>query len=115
MALEPVSALIDTAVPCGLILNELISNVFKHAFPDEKRGFLEITLRQPENEFIEISVSDNGIGVPEGFDFFRQKSLGLQLIVSIAKQQLNGTVDFGSGSGVKCRIAFRNLKNKGRV
>lgn len=113
--LEPVSVLIDIAVPCGLILNELISNVFKHAFPGDSTGYLEIKLKQAGNDCIEISVKDNGQGVPEDFDFFRQKSLGLQLIVSIVQQQLNGTVDFTSAGGIKCVIAFKNIKHKGEL
>jgi len=115
MVLEPVSVLIDKAVPCGLIMNELISNVFKHAFPGEMKGQLEIKLCNKADGYIEISVSDDGKGVPDGFDFFRQKSLGLQLIISIAQQQLNGSVDFRSSGGVKCTIVFQNIKNEGKV
>jgi PAS domain S-box-containing protein len=115
MDLKPVPVLIDKAVPCGLIMNELISNVFKHAFPGEREGLLTINLCLKDEGQVEIIVCDNGRGVPDGFDFYSQKSLGLQLIVSITQQQLNGTVDFISEEGVKCMISFINTKNEGTV
>lgn len=104
--LEPVSVRIDTAIPCGLILNELISNVFKHAFPNGMNGKLTVNLERQADGEIKIDVSDNGIGVKDRFDYYRQQSLGLKLIISITEEQLNGSVEFSSDAGMKCVIRF---------
>ncbi len=100
--IEPVVLDIDTAIPCGLIVNELVSNSLKYAFPFGHRGELSIELHSvSENEFILI-VSDTGIGLPKDLDFQNTKSLGLQLVNSLT-QQLNGTIslkrDCPPGSG----------------
>jgi two-component sensor histidine kinase len=60
--------LIDTAIPCGLILNELISNALKYAFPGGRKGEIRLELRKLEGGEIRLRVSDDGVGLPEGFD-----------------------------------------------
>jgi PAS domain S-box-containing protein len=74
---EPVSVLIDTAIPCGLILSELISNTLKHAFPGDRAGRLSIQLHQAEDEAITLRVADNGVGVTEDFDMRKQDTRGV--------------------------------------
>ena len=73
---------IDTAIPCGLIINELITNSLKHAFPNLTNGQINIKLTQNDDKFILI-ITDNGIGFPEMLDFRNTESLGLQLINSL--------------------------------
>jgi two-component system, sensor histidine kinase PdtaS len=88
---EPVRLPIDTAVPCGLVVNELITNAVKHAFRDRDRGEINIALARRGGDEIVLSVSDNGIGLPDTFDPERTETLGLRL-VSLLAGQLDGTV-----------------------
>ena len=111
----PVFVLIDTAIPCGLTLNELMSNIFKHAFPDDRNGEIRIQLTEDDQGLITLQVSDNGVGVPPGFDFRAQDSLGLQSLVMIAEHQLQGTVTFTGDDGVTCRIQFTDTSYHARV
>jgi two-component sensor histidine kinase len=79
MELDEIAFDVDTAVPCGLILNELLTNALKYAFPDGRSGNIHITLRAAA-ELVTLSVRDTGIGFPEGVDFRNTGSLGLQLV-----------------------------------
>jgi two-component system, sensor histidine kinase PdtaS len=80
-----VSLPIHAAIPCGLIVNELISNALKHAFPGHRHGEIRIGLVSRENQ-VELSVSDNGAGVPEGLELANATTLGLQLVTLLADQ-----------------------------
>ncbi len=113
--IEPVSVLIDTAIPCGLLLNELMSNAFKHAFPNDRSGEIHIRLTIDDHENIAFHVSDDGIGVPQGFDFYAQETLGLQSIIMIATHQLQGAISFAADEGVTCRIEFADTSYQARV
>ena len=90
--LESVFVSIDTAILCGLLLNELVSNCLKHAFPDGKTGEIRLALRVIKTGEIELRVGDNGVGLPKRFDSKRGGLLGLQLVRSIKESQLKGTV-----------------------
>ncbi len=70
-----ISVSIDTATPCGLIINELMSNSLEHAFPGDRRGEISLVLHQSEKGEIDMRFSDNGIGLPTGFDFKNKRSL----------------------------------------
>lgn len=105
--LEPIQVSMDIAIPFGMILNELMSNAMKHAFPDERSGEIRLRL-QKDQDFIELGYADNGVGVPVGFDFRKQQSLGMQTIISLAERQLGGTVTFRSQPGVAWTIRFPN-------
>jgi two-component sensor histidine kinase len=100
---------IDLAVPCGLIINELVSNAIKHAFPisRKKEGRIQITLRHLEKRRIELIVQDNGTGMPEGLDFNKTESLGLKLVSILVKDQLDGTIRLDRKRGTKFRIVFQ--------
>jgi PAS domain S-box-containing protein len=113
--LEDVPVLIDTAIPCGLLINELISNAFKHAFPENRSGKITISLRQSPEKDISIKVSDNGIGVPEGFDFREQESLGVQTILALAEHQLQGKVTFINLGGISCLVEFKDAIYEARI
>ena len=82
---------IDAAIPCGLIVNELISNALKHAFPDGRKGTICISFTQDDDNHATLSVADDGIGIPEGFSFERSDTLGVQLVYLLAGQ-IAGTV-----------------------
>jgi two-component sensor histidine kinase len=103
--IEPVVLDIDTAIPCGLIVNELVSNSLKYAFPLGYKGELYIELHSvSENEF-RLIVSDTGIGLPKDFDFQNTKSLGLQLVNSLI-EQLNGSIFLNHNRGTRFEIHF---------
>lgn len=79
------------AVPCGIIINELVTNSLKHAFPDNRQGTISISLKLAEDSRIELRVTDNGIGIPESVELESATTLGLNL-VKILSEQLNGTL-----------------------
>ncbi|HOD39033.1 MAG TPA: response regulator [Candidatus Wallbacteria bacterium] len=107
--------LIDIAVPCGLIINELISNSLKYAFPGETAGEITIRLERGENGAVKIVYGDNGPGLPSGFDFEKDSRFGMKTIFSIVRHQLQGTVDFERGNGICCRIEFQDKYYARRV
>ena len=115
LQLENISALIDTAIPCGLLLNELLSNSFKHAFPNNIKGEINISLTKSEDHTVDLSFSDNGVGVPGNFNFRKQETLGLQSIFTIAEHQLQGTAHFKINKGIECNIKFNNALYAPRV
>ena len=96
---------VDTAIPCGLIVNELVSNSLKHAFPHGK-GEITVMLHSL-NGYTELSVTDNGIGLPEDIDFRTTETLGLRLVTILAEDQLNGEVELDRTEGTAFHIRFR--------
>ncbi len=98
---------IDTAIPCGLILNELISNSLKYAFPDKEKGEIRIRFHKTKRGNIELELSDNGVGFPENFDLRHSKSLGLQSVFAIVEHQLQGKIKYEIKNGTVCRIKFK--------
>ena len=98
---------LDTAIPCGLIVNELVTNALKYAFPDSRTGKITVSLKETDAGRHLLAVKDNGIGLPDGFDLHHAKTLGLQLIQILVKQ-LHGTleIDPGSERGTEFRITF---------
>jgi two-component system, sensor histidine kinase PdtaS len=102
--IEDVSLDIDTAIPCGLVLNELVSNAMKYAFPNGKRGEITISMSSEEGR-VTLTVSDNGIGFPEELDFRNTESLGMQLVTELV-EQLDGTIELIRGEGTEFRIVF---------
>ena len=96
---------ITEAIPCGLIINELVSNALKHAFPKGKAGEISIQLLRTGANRITLTVSDNGIGFPEQIDFRRSPSLGLTLVNSLV-EQLGGTIELDRREGTSFTISF---------
>jgi two-component sensor histidine kinase len=88
---------LNQAIPCGLILNELLTNAFKHAFPDERVGEVHVALHTNSNRQVTLTVQDTGIGLPEGIDFRHTDSLGLQLV--FAHRATRGNDHFGVPGG----------------
>jgi PAS domain S-box-containing protein len=95
---------IDRAIPCGLIINELVSNSLKHAFPAGKEGEIRIGFHSDDNEFTLI-VSDTGVGFPKDLDFRNTESLGLELVVTLT-DQVGGTIELHSNAGTEWKIIF---------
>ncbi|RCJ23957.1 hypothetical protein A6S26_20415 [Nostoc sp. ATCC 43529] len=96
---------LDTAIPCSLIIHELVSNSLKYAFPAGRTGSISIELHQSyDNNFI-LEVSDDGVGLPSSFDFKQISSLGLQLVDALT-YQLGGTINIKGENGVKCQLKF---------
>ena len=115
LQLEDVFVLIDSAVPLGLVLNELISNVFKHAFSDDIEGEISIQLYKEENETINLVVADNGAGVSDKIDLENPNTMGLQTVISLIKYQLSGEVGYENGTGLKWHIKFKDNQHSRRV
>ncbi len=111
--MDEVTALIDKAIPAGLILTELVTNAFKHAFPDDRKGIIEIILKNIDGD-LQLSVKDNGVGF-NGKEKMQEGKLGLQLFESISESQLNAEVILDQSEGVKWTIIFNTGKDTGRV
>jgi len=103
---EKVALDIATAIPCGLIVNELVSNCLKYAFPASVEGRIEVGLKPGagENSHL-LYVKDDGVGFPDGFDFRRTPSLGLKLVNALVKQ-LGGQIDLVPRRGTEFQISF---------
>jgi len=111
MDAEEVFLNINTAIPCGLIVNELISNALKHAFPNGRNGEVAIELHQIEGDRYRIRVRDNGVGFPEGLDFQQTGTLGMQIISTLVNQ-IDGRLDYQSQDGTSFILEFNELRRK---
>ncbi len=106
LELEPCRVSMNQATPCGLIVNELISNALKHAFPNNRIGMMTISLQStPGSGKLVLQCSDNGIGLPEDFKARRQQSLGLQLVGDLALQ-VGGTLHIEATPSATFRLEF---------
>ncbi len=107
----PISLNINTAIPWGLIINELVSNALKYAFPDRPHGQIRITC-QPAPDRLHhfwLEIWDNGIGIPADFDINQSKSLGLQLVYALV-DQLEASFTLHCDRGTRCRIGFQHIE-----
>lgn len=96
---------VDTSIPCGLIINELVSNSLKYAFPEVKSGHIRIELNKLPDDQLELLVRDNGIGLPEGMDLRKTQSLGLKLVYTLSRQ-LRGNIHLSGREGTEFKICF---------
>ena len=103
---EVESLSIDKTITCGLILNEIITNSLKYAFPDnlKKQNFISIDLKKKNN--YTLTVKDNGVGIPDNIDIKNTNSLGLRLINILVTDQLNGWVTISRIKGTTFEIVF---------
>src|SRR5659263_664058 len=99
----------DFAILCGLIINELVTNSIKYAFPDNRKGEIEIAFRQTDENNFELVVSDNGVGIPEDLDIRKTQSLGLRLITMLVDDQLEGEINLVRGKGTEFQIKFKGV------
>jgi PAS domain S-box-containing protein len=97
---------IDTAIPCGLVLNELVTNALKHAFSGRKHGRIRVSFQEMSRLYYELIVQDNGIGIPQSITIETTESLGLKL-VQILTTQMNGTLELRRNRGTTVIIRFR--------
>lgn len=104
---------IDTAVPCGLIINELVTNSIKHGYPNGMAGLIRVKLSESNGEYC-LSVKDNGVGFPETVDFRNTDTLGLQLITNLVLQ-LDGTIDVILNHGTEFKINFQPMEYIQRI
>ena len=104
---------IDTAIPCGLIINELVSNSLKHAFRDGK-GSMNIKLQSDEERQFTLTVEDDGPGLPNDFNFLTSNTLGMKL-VHLLSSQIGGSIQFESNDGTKYVMKFNEVKYKERT
>jgi PAS domain S-box-containing protein len=101
---------IDTAIPCGLIINELVSNSLKYAFPKDRAGEIKVSLCRNDKGEVEMRVRDNGIGMPEDFDFTMTDTLGLSLVNALVRQ-LQGKIELHREKGAGFIISFKPITN----
>ncbi len=94
---SPMSVTIDTAIPLGLITNELTSNALKHAFPEQRRGTIRISLKENCSS-VQLVVADNGVGIPKQMQWNQPKTLGLQLVHSLTGQ-IKGAIELEQEEG----------------
>jgi len=104
MKVKDVSVDMNKAVPLGLIINELITNALKHAFPDNKKGTLLVSLQRKGKNF-ELIVQDNGVGSEEEINLEKPKSLGLQLVNALTAQ-LQGEIKVETEDGTKFTLIY---------
>jgi len=107
-----ISMSVDAAIPCGLIVNELVSNSLKHAFPDGRRGIIHVVFRKTGHTF-EMTVADNGIGLPEHIELENAETLGLRLVNALVKQ-LQGEAIVRRSTGTEFYLSFREVGASGQ-
>lgn len=106
---------IDTAIPCGLIVNELVTNSLKYAFPcPNDENIVKVGLQKLQKDNFKLVVSDNGVGLPEDLDIENVETLGLKM-VTILVNQLKGTLEMDKTTGTEFRITFGELEYKDRI
>ena len=110
--IQDVHLSVDTAIPCSLIINELVSNSLKHAFKNGKSGEVFITLKPTTDNKYELVVGDNGVGYPKDLDFRKTKSLGMQLVLTLT-DQLEGQINLARDNGTIFTILFEELQHRG--
>lgn len=105
LRLDPIHLQFETTVPVGMLVSELVTNAVRHAFPDGRSGILSIEVYMTNSEVVVI-VSDNGIGMPEGFDRGEEQTLGLTTAAMLAEHQLGGTFELQTTGGVSVTVRF---------
>ncbi len=115
VAADSLPILIDAAVPIGLIAVELAANSIDHAFPYGREGVISAALERGLDGAVCLSIGDDGIGPPAGFDPRADASLGLQTAIALAEGQLRGSIDFDSSRGLRCSLRFDDSLFERRV
>ncbi len=113
LEIKDINLNIETAIPCGLIINELISNCLKYAFPNQMKGEIIITLKSIEDKF-ELIIGDNGIGLPENINLNEIETLGILLVKSLT-EQIDGKISIYRKHGTQFKIIFKELEYRERI
>ncbi|HUU39011.1 MAG TPA: sensor histidine kinase, partial [Candidatus Desulfaltia sp.] len=106
---EEVHLNINTAIPCGLIVNELVSNALKHAFPEGQNGSLDLDLRRVAGDGYVLRVKDDGVGFPEKLDFRKTETLGMQIVNTLVSQ-IDASIDLARQKGTEFTVHFKEVK-----
>lgn len=114
MNLENVFLDIQTSIPCGLILNELVTNSLMHAFPKGRKGEILVELHPLEEHTFQMIVKDNGVGIPKDLDIKHTTTLGLQ-IVTMLVNQIEGSIEVQREGGTTVKIVFKESRCKSRL
>lgn len=112
--IEEINLDIDNLVPCGLLMNEILTNSFKHAFDGHDNPEISITMKKVEDGNVSLSISDNGSGLPDGYDISKPTGLGHKLIKPLIKQ-IDGKMDVNVSNGTEFRIVFPEKLNIARA
>lgn len=105
MDIENLYLNLSTSIPLGLLINEIISNTFKYAFPDKRTGRIDITLKEQEDNHYLLEIADDGIGIPESVSLETTESLGMKLIEALVNQ-LEGEMELKRDKGTAYRVIF---------
>ncbi len=108
MNIDDISFGVSDATSCGLIINELVSNSLKHAFPDGRSGEVSVSLHSNGKDKFELVVGDNGVGMQQHRDFRSVETLGMHLIILMAEDQLKGTVELDTTDGTKFKVVVED-------
>ena len=111
MQMEDCLISVDQAIPCGLVMNEVLTNAFKYAFPDNRPGTITIGLHNVDGGQIDLLISDDGVGMPEDMDWKTTNSLGLHLVSMISELQLRAEADLRSDNGTRFSMRFKIATN----
>ncbi len=103
---------ITQAIPCALVLNELVSNAFKHAFKGRQKGTIEVSLKKKDHDKVFLMVKDNGTGIPEEIDISKTNSLGLKLMRNTVQRQLMGSIHIEQDVGTIIIVEFKILEQE---
>jgi len=106
---------LDNAIPCGLIINELVTNCLKHAFPDKRKGEIEIFFSSTSEDEFELTVSDNGVGFPKELDIKNTDSMGLHLVRVLAEETLEGKMTLEKTDGARFHFQLKKVKYRSRI
>ena len=107
--IDDISLGLDMAIPCGLILNEIIVNSLKYAFTNGRSGLLSISVRRLGNDMLEMKIADNGIGLPEFEDPGKGATLGIELIKALTEEQLMGSLSIKRDQGSEYTLVFKSI------
>ena len=103
---------VDIAIPCGLVINELVTNSLKYAFPENITGQISVSLKEDADNMLVLTVSDNGVGIPDGIDLLNNSTLGLKLVGNLVQNQLGGKIELDRRKGTDFKITFRRAKEE---
>ncbi len=106
IASDDIKINIEKANPLGLIINELITNALKYAFPNGKKGWITLSVKCKDKNHLEMIIEDDGVGMPENFHWGESNTLGLSLVYNLVKKQLDGSIKMESNNGTRFTIKF---------
>jgi PAS domain S-box-containing protein len=112
--IDDVSLNMETATPCGLMLNELITNSFKYAFLNETSGKIDVSLKKENNDYLLLTIADDGVGLDENLNLESTKTLGLRLVNSLVRQ-ISGSIELKRDHGTQFEIRFKEAEYEDRI